>query len=177
MTLLARAEDRHHKHAIYLDLEWTCWNTVPPAGMKQEIIEVGIVAMDLANLKLLDEASYFVRPRRWEISQKCTMITGITDQDIRSAKPLGEVHHANTALQVNEQMADHWDTGCNGEAGPYKWNETVSEPTIVLNVIDESLHRIPERNSLQGCRIRQISGVRVDAMIRRLSLSSSSSRR
>jgi len=96
MTLLASTEDKHHNHAIYLDLEWTCWNTAPPAGMKQEIIEVGIVAMDLAHLKLLDEASYFVRPRRWEISQKCTKITGITDQDIRSAKPLGEVVHALT---------------------------------------------------------------------------------
>ena len=47
--------------------------------------------MDLTDLKLLDEASYFVRPRRWEISEKCTKITGITDQDIRSAKPLAEV--------------------------------------------------------------------------------------
>src|ERR1700734_1549131 len=89
-------EDRHHKHAIYLDLEWTCWNTVPPAGMKEEIIEVGIVAMDLANLKLIDQASYFVRPKRWEISQKCTTLTGITDQDIRTAKPLGEVVGALT---------------------------------------------------------------------------------
>ena len=37
-----------------------------------------------------------MRPRRWEISQKCTKITGITDQDIRNAKPLGEVLRALT---------------------------------------------------------------------------------
>jgi len=110
MTLLASTEDRHHKHAIYLDLEWTCWNTVPPAGMNQEIIEAGIVAMDLANLKLLDEASYFVRPRRWEISQKCTKITGITDQDIRSAKPLGEVVRALTKrFQPQGKPCCTWD--------------------------------------------------------------------
>ena len=96
MTELACIEDKQDKQAIYLDLEWTCRNTVPPVGMNQEIIEVGIVAMDLADLKLLDEASYFVRPRRWEISQKCTKITGITDQDIRNAKPLGEVVRALT---------------------------------------------------------------------------------
>jgi inhibitor of KinA sporulation pathway (predicted exonuclease) len=96
MTQLASTEDKYHKQAIYLDLEWTCWSTVPPAGMKEEIIEVGVVAMDLTDFKLLDEASYFVRPRRWDISQKCTKITGITDQDIRSAKPLSEVLRAVT---------------------------------------------------------------------------------
>ena len=47
--------------------------------------------MDLSKLKILDEASYFVRPRRWEISKKCAKLTGITDEDIRSAKPLAEV--------------------------------------------------------------------------------------
>lgn len=80
-----------HPVAIYLDLEMTCWNTTPPIGMKPEIIEIGLVAMDLSKLEILDEASYFVRPKRWEVSATCTKLTGITDQDIRSAKPLAEV--------------------------------------------------------------------------------------
>ena len=46
MTISTKTESQYHKQAIYLDLEWTCWDTDPPAGMKQEIIEVGIVAMD-----------------------------------------------------------------------------------------------------------------------------------
>jgi inhibitor of KinA sporulation pathway (predicted exonuclease) len=84
-------QDAHHSHAVYLDLEWTCWNAPPPPGMQPEIIEVGIVEMDLVTLSITKEASYFVRPRRWEISPECTKLTGITTEDIRKAKPLDEV--------------------------------------------------------------------------------------
>jgi inhibitor of KinA sporulation pathway (predicted exonuclease) len=84
-------DDIHHTHALYLDLELTCWDAPPPPGMQQEIIEIGIVEIDLVTLSITQEASYFVRPRRWEISHKCTMLTGITSEDIRKAKPLDEV--------------------------------------------------------------------------------------
>ena len=77
--------------ALYLDLEWTCWNVPPPPGMQPEIIEIGLVEMDLDTLQLVQEAAYFVRPRRWEISMKCTNLTGITAEDVRSAPPLSEV--------------------------------------------------------------------------------------
>jgi len=86
----------HHTNALYLDLEWTCWNVPQPPGMQQEIIEIGIVEMDLITLDITQEAAYFVRPRRWEISPKCSALTGITNEDIRTAKPLGEVLAAVT---------------------------------------------------------------------------------
>jgi hypothetical protein len=37
----------HHTHALYLDLEWSCGNVPPPPGMQQEMIEIGIVEMDV----------------------------------------------------------------------------------------------------------------------------------
>ncbi len=43
--------------------------------------------MDLSTLCITQQASHFVRPRRWEISLKCTQLTGITAEDIQSAKP------------------------------------------------------------------------------------------
>jgi inhibitor of KinA sporulation pathway (predicted exonuclease) len=85
------SSDMQHPQALYLDLEWTCWNFPPPPGMKPEIIEIGIAEMDLSTLIITQEAGYFVRPRRWEISAQCTKLTGITDGDIRKAKPLEEV--------------------------------------------------------------------------------------
>jgi 3'-5' exoribonuclease 1 len=85
------SESTRYSHALYLDLEWTCWDAPPPLGMKQEIIEIGIVEMDMSNLEIVEEASYFVRPKRWEISAKCTQITGITTEDIRKARLLTEV--------------------------------------------------------------------------------------
>ena len=87
----AKKIDLAHSHALYMDLELTCWNSSPPPGMKPEIIEIGIVEMDLANLNITKEAGYFVRPRRWEISSKCTKLTGIIAEDIRKARPLAEV--------------------------------------------------------------------------------------
>ena len=76
---------------LYLDLELTCWDTTPPNGMQPEIIEIGIVEMDLTTLSLTREQAYFVRPRRWEISEKCTRLTGITGEDVKSARPLDQV--------------------------------------------------------------------------------------
>jgi inhibitor of KinA sporulation pathway (predicted exonuclease) len=84
-------DNLYHQTILYLDLELTCWDRVPPYGMQNEIIEIGIVEMDLSTLKIVRERAHFVRPRRWEISAKCTDLTGITTDDIRTAKPLQEV--------------------------------------------------------------------------------------
>ena len=85
------ANDAYHSSALYLDLEMTYWNGPPPPGLKQEIIEVGVIEMDLETLNITREAAYFVRPRRWEVSSACTQLTGITSADIQSARPFAEV--------------------------------------------------------------------------------------
>ena len=84
-------ETMRHTRALYIDLESTCWNQTPPSGMTPEIIEIGIVELDLIDLRITQEAAYFVRPRQWEISQKCTKLTGITSDDIQHAKTFPEV--------------------------------------------------------------------------------------
>lgn len=81
----------YHERILYFDLELTCWDSPPPPGMITEIIEIGIVEMELETLAILREKAFFVRPRRWEITQKCTDITGITASDIQNASPLEEV--------------------------------------------------------------------------------------
>jgi len=57
-------ETMRHTRALYIDLESTCWNRMPPPGMTPEIIEIGIVELDLIGLRITQEAAYFVRPRR-----------------------------------------------------------------------------------------------------------------
>lgn len=80
-----------HTRAIYIDLELTCWAVPPPSGMQQEIIEVGFVEMDLSTLRITREKSCFVKPKRWEISPRCTKLTGITAADIRTARSFPDV--------------------------------------------------------------------------------------
>jgi inhibitor of KinA sporulation pathway (predicted exonuclease) len=101
--------DAQEDRALYLDLEWTCWDAPPPPGMQQEIIEIGIVEMDVATLDIIHEASYFVRPRRWEISHKCSILTGIKDQDIQRARRLSEVLDSiQQAFQPSDKVCCTW---------------------------------------------------------------------
>src|ERR1700722_19196908 len=84
-------DGKHHLRSLYIDVEQTCWAGPPPPGMRQEIIEIGIVEMDLQTLEITRESAHFVRPRRWEISDRCTELTGITRDDIKDARPFSEV--------------------------------------------------------------------------------------
>lgn len=84
-------DDRYHARAIYIDTEQSCWTAPPPPGMRQEIIEIGVVEMDLQALEITRERSHFVRPRRWEISERCTELTGITKENIQGARSFPEV--------------------------------------------------------------------------------------
>lgn len=71
--------------ALYMDLEWNCWDGPPPPSHPMEIIEIGLVELDLKSLAILREAAYLIRPRRLEISRRCTRITGIEQQDLKNA--------------------------------------------------------------------------------------------
>jgi len=103
------ADDAYHTSGLYIDVELTCWSGPPPPGMKQEIIEIGVVEMDLLALKIIREAAYFVRPRRWEISKKCTKLTGITNEHIRTARPFTEVLTAFTEeFQPSKKLCGTW---------------------------------------------------------------------
>jgi inhibitor of KinA sporulation pathway (predicted exonuclease) len=98
-----------HTRALYFDVEMTCWAGPPPLGMKQEIIEIGVTEMDLQSLSILREKPYFVRPRRWEISPCCTELTGITSDDIRTARPFPEVLAALTdEFSPSKAMCGTW---------------------------------------------------------------------
>lgn len=84
-------DEKYHARAIYIDVEQSCWTTPPPPGMRQEIIEIALVEMDLRTLEISRERAHFVRPRRWEISERCTELTGIAKEDIQGARSFSEV--------------------------------------------------------------------------------------
>jgi inhibitor of KinA sporulation pathway (predicted exonuclease) len=89
-------EPQSHVRAIYIDVEMSFWGGPPPPGFKQEIIELGAVEMNLLTLQITREWSRFIRPRHWEISPKCTDLTGITKDDIQHARPFREVFDSLT---------------------------------------------------------------------------------
>jgi len=77
--------------AVYPDLEWNCTDRPRPGNSGPEIVEIGLVALDPASLRLIGEANYLVRPRHLDISLLFTAMTDITRDGLVGANPLGQV--------------------------------------------------------------------------------------
>lgn len=76
---------------IAFDLEMCCWNDgrKPNTG---EIIEIGLVEIDLESGTLLRVGQYYVKPDHDEVSEFCTQLTGITPDMVRKqGRPLRDV--------------------------------------------------------------------------------------
>jgi len=76
--------------ALYLDLELNCPDRFRPGDADPEIIEIGVVELELTSLRTVRERDYLVRPHR-DISRRCTNITGLTNEDFKGAKPFTDV--------------------------------------------------------------------------------------
>jgi inhibitor of KinA sporulation pathway (predicted exonuclease) len=101
--------EAQHELALYIDLEWNCWDGPPIPGRYQEIIEIGIVEMNLATLETTREKDYLIRPRHLDISAACTQITGLTEEDLKSASPFPEViEQFATHFSPRERLCCTW---------------------------------------------------------------------
>ena len=60
---------------LVIDLESTCWDGPPPEGQVSEIIEIGVVTLDVAALQRVDKQSILIKPTKSEISAFCTQLT------------------------------------------------------------------------------------------------------
>jgi inhibitor of KinA sporulation pathway (predicted exonuclease) len=95
--------------ALYLDLEWTCWDGPRADGRSPEIIEIGVAETDLQSLDIRREAAYLVRPKHIEISLRCTQLTGISASDLKTAQRFPEVLQQFEAdFHPREQICYTW---------------------------------------------------------------------
>jgi inhibitor of KinA sporulation pathway (predicted exonuclease) len=72
-----------------VDIEATCWEGSPPdghggAGQVSEIIEIGLTVVDLAAGMRLSKHKILVRPQKSEVSDFCTELTGLTQDEVDS---------------------------------------------------------------------------------------------
>lgn len=81
----------HFGRAVYIDLEWNCWDSAKRTTQHREIIEIGAVEVNLETLELTLEKDYLVRPHPFDISDRCTAITGLTAADLKGARSFPEV--------------------------------------------------------------------------------------
>jgi inhibitor of KinA sporulation pathway (predicted exonuclease) len=77
--------------AIYLDLEWDRPTHSAHECDPLDIIEVGLVELDTASLKIVREANYLVRPRLVDIALGTSTLTGISRADLLRASNFRKV--------------------------------------------------------------------------------------
>ena len=74
---------RKADRALVVDVEATCWEGFPPKGETSEIIEIGVVPVDLMTHEIERGESIYVLPERSTISDYCTDLTGISLNTMR----------------------------------------------------------------------------------------------
>ena len=78
---------------IYIvDIEATCWKEKEPDGQISEIIQVGIVELNLPSGSISSKVDYNIRPQYSEVSEFCTELTGITPEELEGEKNFSQVY-------------------------------------------------------------------------------------
>lgn len=68
---------------IVIDIESTCWE-YPSVSNINDIIEIGISPIDTKTGNILDTKSIIVKPENSEVSEFCTGLTTLTQEDVDS---------------------------------------------------------------------------------------------
>ncbi len=69
---------------IVIDVEATCWESGPPEGQENEIIEIGICPLDVATGNRSGKQSILVKPEKSTVSSFCTNLTSLTPEDVKT---------------------------------------------------------------------------------------------
>jgi inhibitor of KinA sporulation pathway (predicted exonuclease) len=75
---------------IVVDVEATCWEGDPPPGQENEIIEIGVCQLDIASGQRSKKRSILVRPERSRVSEFCTRLTTLTQEQVDQGIPFQE---------------------------------------------------------------------------------------
>ncbi|APE34394.1 DNA polymerase III [Nocardia mangyaensis] len=73
-----------------VDVEATCWAGPTPPGQVNEIIEVGITVVDLGTRARVSRHGILVRPARSRVSEFCTELTGLTQEQVDAGVDFAE---------------------------------------------------------------------------------------
>jgi inhibitor of KinA sporulation pathway (predicted exonuclease) len=93
-------------HVLVIDIEATCWEGgYPPKGESNDVIEIGLVPLELSTGRRLEKRSLLVRPERSTVGQFCTQLTTLTQEQVAggilfkdACKILEEEYHSTERL-------------------------------------------------------------------------------
>jgi inhibitor of KinA sporulation pathway (predicted exonuclease) len=69
-------------HILVVDIEATCWNGETPHGQTSDVIEIGVCPVEVSTLTRLEKRSILVRPERSTVSEFCTNLTTLTQEQV-----------------------------------------------------------------------------------------------
>ncbi len=87
---------------VVVDIEATCWEHDAPLGEKSDIIEIGVVLLDVRTLKLGTARQMLIKPTRSTVSVFCTRLTGISQEEAAN----GIDHSEACAILRREHESD-----------------------------------------------------------------------
>ncbi len=88
-----------------IDVESTCWKGDPPPGQDREIIEIGLCVLDVATCERLERRSLLVQPLHSTVSEYCTTLTTLTQEEVAQGLPFPEACRLlRQEYQANERV-------------------------------------------------------------------------
>jgi inhibitor of KinA sporulation pathway (predicted exonuclease) len=80
------------KQVLVIDVESSCWEpkNTQPSNEIQEIIEIGIAVVDTKALSIVSTDSIIVKPQQSKVSDFCTQLTTLTQQQVDQGVLLSE---------------------------------------------------------------------------------------
>lgn len=105
---------------LIVDVEATCFSDIdqthPTESRLREVIEIGIVSMNLKTFELMEEKSYVVKPRFTKVSQFCTDLTGWTQEQVHQGQDLED---AFASIRDDFKLTRHHTWWSYGEFDKY----------------------------------------------------------
>ncbi|WP_433337056.1 exonuclease domain-containing protein [Spirillospora sp. CA-294931] len=138
-----------------VDVEATCWDGRTPDGMVSEIIEIGLCVVDLAERERVERHRVLVRPERSVVSEFCTELTGLTQDEVDTGVTFGEAcalleaeHRAHTRAWASWGDYDRkqFERQCAASGVPYPFGRRHTNAKATYS----EAHDLPRKLGMAG---------------------------
>lgn len=142
-----------------VDIEATCWAKDEPAKHVSDIIEIGLTTVDLAAGERLAKHKILVRPERSTVSEFCTELTGLTQEEVdsgisfaESCDLLASEHKAPDRPWASwgEYDRDQFRRQCAATGVAYPFGETHVNAKSVFGTVHRGRHGMKAALELAG---------------------------
>ncbi len=134
---------------LVIDIEATCWAGDPPEGQHSDIIEIGLCVLEVATGRRLENPSILVRPERSTVSEYCTALTTLTQEEVDAGISLREAFRLlqdqyGSRERVWASYGDYDRTKVAQECQTYGVDYPFGDRHINVKTLFALVHNLPE---------------------------------